>query len=146
MIDGICYHSVTKHVLDKPHEISESSFSFPPNPQPNQHVKFIITGLIASLFLVSCGTMDAVKSTTASATKSVRQFSLSDLRLAKIDVVEVREKDLKEMPSGKDRALAFDRERKRSFWSFLGGDFKEPSLPAIDDGEIDGSLLPPKPL
>ena len=50
------------------------------------------------------------------------------------------------MPLGKERALAFDRERKRSFWSFLPGSFKEPSLPVIEDSEIDGSLLPPKPL
>jgi len=99
------------------------------------------------MILVSCGAMNAVKSTAANATKGISQFSISDLRPSKIDVVEVREKDLREMPLGKDRALAFDRERKRSFWSFIpGGSFKEPSLPTIEDGEIDGSLLPPKPL
>jgi hypothetical protein len=87
-----------------------------------------------------------VKNTTAKATAGISQFSLTDLRPAKIDVVEVREKDLKEMPLGKDRALAFDRERKRSFWSFMQAPFKEPTLPVIEEGEIDGSLLPPKPL
>jgi len=85
-----------------------------------------------------------VKSTAAKATTGISQFSLSDLRPARVDVVEVREKDLKAMPLGKERALAFDRERKRTFWSFLN--FKEPALPKIEDGDIDGSLLPPKPL
>jgi hypothetical protein len=86
------------------------------------------------------------KTTAAKATTGISQFSLSDLRPARVDVVEVREKDLKEMPLGKERALAFDRERKRSFWSFLNGNFKEPTLPSIEDGDMDGSLLPPKPL
>ena len=108
--------------------------------------RYLLPGLIAPLVLISCGSMSAVKSTAANLTKNVSQFSLSDLRPAKIDVVEVRQKDLREMPLGKDRALAFDRERKRSFWSFLQGGFKEPSLPAVDDSEVDGSLLPPKPL
>ena len=59
-------------------------------------------------------------------------------------VVEVREKDLKEMPLGEERALAFERKR-RSFWDIFRGpvDFNEPDLP--DDADyIDGSLLPPK--
>lgn len=94
----------------------------------------------ASLLLASCGAVDAVKNSTA----SMSHFSLADLRPSKIDVVEVREKDLKEMPLGKDRALAF--ERKKSFWSFIPGNFKEPDLPKIEEGELDGGLLPPKPL
>lgn len=105
-----------------------------------------IAAAIVPFFMVSCGAVDAVKSTAANAGRTVSQFSLSDIRPSRIDVVEVREKDLKEMPLGKERALAFDMERKRSFWSFLPGNFKEPSLPAIQDGEMDGSLLPPKPL
>ncbi len=108
--------------------------------------KSIFTGVSASLLLVSCGAMDSMKSTASNATKGISQFSLSDLRPAKIGVVEVRQKDLKEMPLGKDRALAFDRERKRSFWAVMSGSFEEPTLPAIQDGEVDGSLLPPKPL
>ncbi|QTN31404.1 hypothetical protein HZ994_03360 [Akkermansiaceae bacterium] len=107
-------------------------------------IKSIFTGGIAPLLLVSCGAMESMKSTASNATKGISQFSLSDLRPSKIDVVEVREKDLKEMPLGKDRALAY--ERKKSFWASFTGTFKEPSLPAIDDSEIDGSLLPPKPL
>jgi hypothetical protein len=90
--------------------------------------------------------MQAVKQSTANATQSVKHFSLSDLTPSRVDVVEVREKDLKEMPLGKERALAFDQRRKRSFWSFALPDFKEPNLPEINEGDMDGSLLPPKPL
>ena len=109
-------------------------------------LKFTLLGVIIPLILGSCGAMNSVKTSAANVTKSISQFSLSDLRPAKIDVVQVRKKDLKEMPLGKDRAIAFDREHKRSFWSFLPGNFKEPSLPNLKDGNMDGSLLPPKPL
>ncbi len=114
--------------------------------------KFLLpSALSAAVLLTSCatmrGTVDAVKSSTASATKSVKDFSLADLRGPRLDVVEVREKDLKEMPTGQERALAFDQERKRSFWSFaLPADFEEPVLPEIGDGDLDSGLLPPKPL
>lgn len=107
-------------------------------------LKHLIFGCAGSLLLVSCGAVNAVKSSTAKVTTGISQFSLADLRPARIDVVEVREKDLKEMPLGKDRALAF--ERKRSFWAFFPGNFKEPALPQIQEGEFDGGLLPPKPL
>lgn len=62
----------------------------------------------------------------------------------RVKVVEVREKDLKKLPSGHERALAFENGRKGGFWFFNGPvDFKEPTLP--DPGsEMDGSLLPPR--
>jgi hypothetical protein len=107
-------------------------------------IKPILTGCAASVLLASCGAVDAVTSSTAKATAGISQFSIADLRPSKINVVEVREKDLKEMPLGKDRALAF--ERKKSFWSFIPVDFKEPALPEIEEGDPDGGLLPPKPL
>jgi len=107
-------------------------------------IKPILTGCAASVLLASCGAVDAVRSSTAKATAGISQFSIADLRPSKINVVEVREKDLKEMPLGEDRALAF--ERKKSFWSFIPVDFKEPALPEIEEGDPDGGLLPPKPL
>ena len=106
--------------------------------------KTILTGCAGFLLLASCGAVDAVKSSTAKATKGISKFSLTDLRPPKVNVVDVREKDLKEMPLGKDRALAY--ERKKSFWSFIPGNFEEPDLPEIEEGEPDGGLLPPKPL
>ncbi len=111
-------------------------------------LKPIVTGCAAAALFSSCAAVNAVKTTTsqvtAKATAGISQFSLADLRPKRIDVVEVREKDLKEMPLGKDRALAF--ERKKSFWAFFPGNFKEPDLPKVEEGEMDGSLLPPKPL
>lgn len=107
-------------------------------------LKTILTGCAGFLLLSSCGAVDAVKSSTAKATAGISKFSLADLRPSKINVVEVREKDLKEMPLGKDRVLAY--ERKKSFWSFIPGNFEEPDLPKIEEGEPDGGLLPPKPL
>lgn len=72
-------------------------------------------------------------------------FSLPSLLPGpRVQVVKVREKDLKDLPSGHERALAFENQRKRGFW-FFGGpvDFKEPTLP--EPGSVmDGSLLPPR--
>ena len=63
----------------------------------------------------------------------------------RVKVVDVRENDLEELPLGHERALAFDRERKRGFWVFGGPvDFQEPELPEAGV-ELDGSLLPPRP-
>jgi hypothetical protein len=62
----------------------------------------------------------------------------------RVKVVEVREKDLRELPTGQEKALAYQRERKRGFWIFGGPvDFKEPDLP-LPGSEVDGSLLPPR--
>jgi hypothetical protein len=104
--------------------------------------------------LVSCA---AVKNTTASATEKLSSMaklpempSLVDTPIARLlpagglKVVEVREKDLKDLPSGHERAIAYRNERKKGFWIFGGPvDFEEPVLPEDDSG-IDGSLLPPR--
>ncbi len=107
-------------------------------------VNYLLFGCAVSILFVSCESVNAVKSGTAKVTESISNFTLTDLSSAKINVVEVREKDLKEMPLGKDRALAY--ERKKFFWSLIPLNFKEPDLPKIEEGEFDGSLLPPKPL
>lgn len=62
----------------------------------------------------------------------------------RVQVVKVREKDLKPLPTGHERALAFENQHKRGFW-FFGGpvDFIEPTLPE-PGGDMDGSLLPPR--
>lgn len=61
----------------------------------------------------------------------------------KVPVVEVREESLEEMPSGRERALAYERERRNSFWFFGPIDFQEPEMPE-PGAELDGSLLPPR--
>ena len=110
--------------------------------------KFYTAGLLVPIFLLgSCAGITAVKESAATATDGLKHFSFTDLRPSRVDVVEVREKELKEMPLGKERALAFEEKRKRSFWSFmLPSDFEEPTLPNVSEEGIDGSLLPPKQL
>jgi hypothetical protein len=108
----------------------------------------------ASFALVSCA---AVKETTASCKAKLSSMAklpdmpaLVDTPIARLlpagglKVVEVREKDLKDLPTGHERAIAYRNERKRGFWIFGGPvDFEEPDLPEDDSG-IDGSLLPPR--
>jgi len=115
-------------------------------------IKAIILPFAAAAFgLVSCSTVSKVgQSSVAFAQKTsakvseLSELAVSTVRPPGIKVVEVREKDLKELPSGQEKALAYASKRKRSFWSFAGPvDFQEPTLPEVG-GEMDGSLLPPR--
>lgn len=64
---------------------------------------------------------------------------------SKIKVVEPRESDLKELPTGQELAAAHRRQGFGGFWFFPGDvNFMEPDLPA-PGAELDGSLLPPLP-
>ena len=101
--------------------------------------------------LSSCGAIGSLRNATASGVTKLSQFSVTDLMPARVGVVEVREKDLKEMPLGKERALAYEAKKQAiasrqggGFWFFKGPvDFKEPTLPN-EAGATDGSLLPPR--
>lgn len=101
------------------------------------------------LMLASCGTMNKLKDKTTAGLTKVSRFSVSDLMPSRIDVVEVRQKDLKELQTGQEKALAFENTRRQrdsgGFWGFLKGpvDFKEPTLPN-NAGMMDGTLLPPR--
>jgi hypothetical protein len=69
------------------------------------------------------------------------------IRPPRVPVVEVREKDLREIPTGEERALAFQdtkRQKKRGFFGLFNGpvDFQEPVLP-VGGGENFGGVLPP---
>lgn len=124
----------------------------------------VLPALLLTLALApSCATMKKVGEGTASIGKSSVNFvkntasktgnkvsELSDLAVStvrpnRLKIVEVREKDLKKMPTGQEQAIAYENTRKKGLWSFFSGpvDFKEPTLP-VDGGELDGSLLPPK--
>ncbi|MFN9820622.1 MAG: hypothetical protein ACK56K_07990, partial [Akkermansiaceae bacterium] len=120
-------------------------------------VKIFMPKTLRVIFLLpfvftSCGTMKSVKETAFNATRSVKETTVAAsqnvadfaLMRPKVAVVQAREKDMKQMPLGKERALAFDQQRKRSFWSFALPNFKEPVLPTVTDEEPNGSLLPPK--
>ena len=101
----------------------------------------------ATVGKIGNGSLALVQKTSAATAANVSRLSemaATRIRPAGVRVVEVREKDLKTLPTGQERALAFENSRKRGFW-FFGGpvDFKEPALPE-SSGEMDGSLLPPK--
>lgn len=108
-----------------------------------------------ALGLASCATVNNVgrnsvafvqKTTAATTSKVARltEMAVNTVSPAGVKVVEVREKDLKQLPTGQEKALAYENNRKHSFWSFGGPvDFKEPTLPQAG-GEMDGTLLPPK--
>lgn len=117
-------------------------------------VKFPATHVLAAcllpLAISSCGTMKVVKAAknkTSEAVSGIADASIGRFMGPKIPVVEVREKDLRDLPTGDQRVLAMDAKakKKRSFW-FFGGpvDFKEPALPESSPGmDTEASLLPP---
>lgn len=97
----------------------------------------------ATVGKVSNGSLALVKKTTAKVS-NLTEMAVHKIHPPGVKVVEVREKDLKKLPSGQERAMAFENTRKQGFWFFNGPvDFKEPTLP-LPGGEMDGSLLPPK--
>jgi len=114
-----------------------------------------LTLALLSASLVSCASlgqagadsMAAIKKTSSGAVSKISEISensLATIRPARLKIVEVREDDLKKLPSGAERALAYEKSRKRSFWnSGTPVDFREPTLPQFSS-EMDGSLLPPK--
>lgn len=113
----------------------------------------------ATMRNVGRGSVAMVKNTTSATASKITSIQMPkmpklpdmpDMHLAnllpgnRIKVVDVREEDLKEMPTGKERALAYENERKGGFWIFGGPvDFKEPTLPEPGE-ELDGTLLPPR--
>ena len=105
----------------------------------------LLAAAFLPLVISSCGTMkvvQAAKEKTTNGMSAIADASWGRFTKPKVQVVEVREKDLKDMPTGEERALAY--QNQRSFWNFFSGpvDFKEPTLPS-SAGELDGSLLPP---
>ena len=108
--------------------------------------------MVASLGFVSCATVSKVGQNSMAFVKKTgtRVSTLSELAVntihpPSVKIVKVRESELKKLPTGQERALAFENTRRRGFFSFFSGpvDFQEPTLPA-PGGEMDGSLLPPK--
>jgi hypothetical protein len=107
------------------------------------------------LCLASCGitggSADGPTAVTTTKVSRLAQFSLADLRPARVPVVEVRERDLRDLPLGEERAVAYqraafaarDRQRARHWFSAGPVDFIEPSLPT-GGPELDSGLLPPK--
>lgn len=103
----------------------------------------------ALLSLASCAQVNKLTTATAGgftkATDATKN-SFAKLMPSRIPVVEVREKDLKELKTGQEQAVAFEKTRRNRFWGIFSGpvDFQEPALPE-DSGEMDSGLLPPPP-
>ena len=97
--------------------------------------------VLASPFgLGSCGGVGQ----GAAAAKPSPGFSLTGLHSAAVAIVKVGEGELKELPLGHERALAYESQRKSGLLALGGGvDFEQPKLPE-PGSEMDGSLLPPK--
>jgi hypothetical protein len=106
---------------------------------------FLASTSCSSVSKFGASSIALVKKTTSATTSKVSELSamaVNKINPPGVKVVEVREKDLKKLPTGKERALAYQNTRK-SFWFFDGPvDFQEPNLPETG-GDPDGSLLPP---
>jgi hypothetical protein len=105
--------------------------------------------LAAAFSLASCAQVNQIKTATVGGISKVTEASKDSIAKlmpgSRVPVVEVREKDLKPLPTGQEQALAFEKSRRNRFWNMFSGpvDFEEPVLPA-DMGSLDGNLLPPK--
>lgn len=108
--------------------------------------------IFACLALASCATLKSAGNSSVVAMKnsaSVAMDKMSGLPLVHRlpgqgpTVVQVREKDLKEMPTGQELAKVHQK-RRSGFWIFGGPvDFEEPRLPE-PGSDLDGGLLPPR--
>jgi len=125
---------------------SRSGSVLPVETMPMKPVLFIkIPALVLILGFTSCGTMNVVRGAGTATRNGLAKLTDKITGKPDIQVVEVRPHDLKTIQTGKERALAYEGKAKRSFWFFDGPvDFKEPTLPSVS-GEMNDSLLPPKP-
>lgn len=109
-----------------------------PSPPTDRRFPLSRLRLIPLLLLLpSCGSSSSDSLTASSWSK------VSQLWPSRVDVVEVRHKDLKNLTSGKDRALAWNRSLNQ--WVYVPVDYKPPTLPDGNDFPMDAGLLPPLP-
>jgi hypothetical protein len=110
--------------------------------------------VIAAFAFASCAQVSQLKTATvggfskmSSGLASATDATMAKIMPPKIPVVEVREKDLKQVKTGQEQAVAFEKTRRNRFWGIFSGpvDFKEPALPS-DNGMMEGDLLPPPPV
>ena len=104
--------------------------------------------VFAAFAFASCAQINQIKTATVGGFPKVTEASktsMAKLMPERIPVVEVREKDLKPLPTGQEQAVAFEKSRRNRFWNIFSGpvEFEEPQLPN-DIGALDGELLPPK--
>ncbi len=107
-------------------------------------VSLVSFAIILPLGLGSCGGVGHGKLAASLPSVKGGAFSVGDLFPSRVKVVKARQKDLKELPLGRERAVAYEKQRKLGFWTMSGSaEFVQPALPE-PGAEMDGSLLPPK--
>ncbi|BDS06405.1 hypothetical protein NT6N_14450 [Oceaniferula spumae] len=102
-----------------------------------------------SLTLTSCVILASCSNFSAAdlAKKSVK--SVSGLIPSRMPIAEVRPGDLKKMPTGADRALAWERHLNKKQYVYNTSNwvapknYKAPTLPEESGLPADGGLLPP---
>lgn len=103
--------------------------------------------LTACLIMTSCSNFSATDLAKKSV-KSVKSIS-SNIIPSRVPIATVRAQDLQEMPTGADRALAWERHlNSQRFASnsrswFSPKNYKAPTLPDERSLPTDGGLLPP---
>ncbi|MDB6078687.1 MAG: hypothetical protein JWO82_2434 [Akkermansiaceae bacterium] len=100
--------------------------------------------------LVSCAQMKTFKEATV---QKAGKFSNSVAGLmpgrSSIPIVKPRQGEMRDLKTGTEQAIAFEKTKKSRPWSFGGmfgggpADFEEPLLP-VTATPLDGDLLPPK--
>lgn len=111
----------TPHTSSKPSRVFRHALSLP-----------LTLALASSSLLISCGE-------SSLAHQSLQ--SVSSLLPSRVAIAEVRPKDLKKMPTGADRALAWDRKLNR--WAYVEVDYNPATLPEDQDLPLGAGLLPP---
>lgn len=110
---------------------------------PSRHVIRVSLTLASCMVFASCSNFSA----TSFAKKSVK--SVSKLMPSRIPIATPRAGDLKKMPTGADRALAWERHLNRKRYAYYGPSwtppkgYKAPTLPDESGMPADGGLLPP---
>lgn len=101
--------------------------------------------LTACLLFTSCGTFNAASNLAKKSVKSVAKLVPDHIPLVpqRIPIAEVRQEDLKTMPTGAEKALAFEKKRNRRYFAFIPGFYKAPKLPTERGMSTEGSILPP---
>jgi hypothetical protein len=101
---------------------------------------------MATLALAGCGAMKSLQASTRAAVAKIPKFPKLPVPADSPDAIKiakVRPQDLKDLPLGRERAQAYERDRMAGAW-LPGWDVKfDESEPPIQEGEMDGSLLPP---
>ncbi len=125
--------------------------------------RILIPSLAATLGLISCSTMNKVGQGSVAIVKKTKDVAASKVsgategvvhkfRPSRVGIVDIREKDLKDLPTGREKYLAQQEKinnrnmasRSKRSWFFNGPvNFVEPELPP-PGSELDEILLPPK--